>query len=235
MMRISLTALALLASASIPASADVLIHVDQSAQRMSVAVNGAPVYDWVISTGKPGNDTPNGDFRPNRMDADHHSDEYNQAPMPHAIFFDLKGHAIHGTFEKIGKPGASHGCVRLSPQHAAALFALVEKQGMAKTRVEIEGDVKIALRAVGGNKVARAGARAPLQLHADTDEQDEALEAPVASAAASRPGRQQYGAQAYGDPRASDDSQYGYGLSADQQGGNRGGFYEQPAPLYRWR
>jgi hypothetical protein len=59
--------------------------------------------------------------------------------MPHSIFFDEHGHAIHGSSEKLGRP-ASHGCVRLSTAHAAELFSLIKQEGMAKTRVEIEGD-----------------------------------------------------------------------------------------------
>jgi hypothetical protein len=80
------------------------------------------------------------------MDSNHFSDEYEKAPMPHAIFFDLKGHAIHGTFEPIGHPAASHGCVRLDLVNAATLFNLVDKQGLAHTTVEITGDVMVALR-----------------------------------------------------------------------------------------
>jgi hypothetical protein len=128
------------------ARAELLIRVDQSTQRMAVVVDGAQVYEWPVSTGRPGFETPTGAFRPNRMDADHYSQEYDQAPMPYAVFFDLKGHAIHGSFDPIGRPAASHGCVRLAPTNAAKLFALIAQQKMANTRVEISGDVKIALR-----------------------------------------------------------------------------------------
>jgi hypothetical protein len=127
------------ASALLPAQANVLIKIDQGAQHMTVTVDGEQRYSWPVATGRAGYGTPNGSFRPNRMEAEHFSDEYDSAPMPHSIFFDDKGHAIHGSSEKLGRP-ASHGCVRLSTAHAAELYALVEKQGMAKTRVEIEGD-----------------------------------------------------------------------------------------------
>jgi hypothetical protein len=73
------------------------------------------------------------------MEEEHFSDEYESAPMPHSIFFDERGHAIHGSSEKLGRP-ASHGCVRLSTAHAAELFSLIKQEGMAKTRVEIEGE-----------------------------------------------------------------------------------------------
>ncbi|MGA7487593.1 MAG: L,D-transpeptidase, partial [Xanthobacteraceae bacterium] len=34
---------------------------------------------------------------------------------------------------------ASHGCVRLHPQNAAALFALVRQQGMGSTTIVVSG------------------------------------------------------------------------------------------------
>jgi hypothetical protein len=122
------------------ARADILINIDKSSQHMTVAVDGTQRYDWPVSTGRPGYDTPDGDFKPNRMDADHFSQEWDNAPMPHAIFIDLKGHAIHGFFDvkHLGLP-VSHGCIRLSPDHAATLFDLVKQQTMANTKVVITG------------------------------------------------------------------------------------------------
>jgi lipoprotein-anchoring transpeptidase ErfK/SrfK len=57
--------------------------------------------------------------------------------MPHSIFF-YHGFAIHGTndISRLGGP-ASHGCVRLHPSHASALFALVARNGRSNTRIEI--------------------------------------------------------------------------------------------------
>lgn len=153
--RVSLAALVLTAAAG-AAKAELLIRVDQSIQRMTVDKDGQRLYEWPVSTGRPGYETPTGNFRPNRMDADHHSDEYEQAPMPHAIFFDLKGHAIHGSFDPIGKPAASHGCVRLAPANAATLFTLVKQEKMANTKVEIGGDVMVALRNMKSTKTAKA-------------------------------------------------------------------------------
>jgi hypothetical protein len=123
-----------------PASANILITIDKSAQQMSVTVDGAQRYVWPVSTGKPGYDTPSGNYKPNRMDADHYSQEWDNAPMPHTIFFDLDGHAIHG-FHDVKNLGraVSHGCVRLSPDHAATLFSLVKAQGMSETKVVVAG------------------------------------------------------------------------------------------------
>jgi hypothetical protein len=94
-----------------------------------------------VSTGQRGYDTPSGEFKPFRMEKDHFSREWDDAPMPHSIFFTMRGHAIHGTnhVKGIGQP-VSHGCVRLSTQNAATLFKLVKQEGMANTRVVLRGE-----------------------------------------------------------------------------------------------
>src|ERR1700733_12353945 len=122
------------------AFANIDITIDKNAQQMSVAVDGAERYSWPVSTGRPGYDTPNGTYRPNRMDADHLSQEWDNAPMPHSIFFDMKGHAIHGFFDvKHLGLAVSHGCVRLAPANAATLFSLVKAEGMSNTSVTVSG------------------------------------------------------------------------------------------------
>jgi lipoprotein-anchoring transpeptidase ErfK/SrfK len=119
------------------ARADVVVHIDKSSQHMSVSVDGAPRYNWPVSTGREGYGTPSGVFHPQSMARSYFSRKYYNAPMPHAIFF-YYGFAIHGTNDLARLGGsASHGCVRLHPSHAAALFALVQRQGPANTRIEI--------------------------------------------------------------------------------------------------
>ena len=139
-----------------PASANILVTIDKSAQQMSVAVDGAQRYVWPVSTGRRGYDTPNGSYKPNRMDADHFSQEWDNAPMPHTIFFDMHGHAIHG-FSDVKHLGlaVSHGCVRLSPDHATTLFNLIKAQGMSETKVVVAG------RTPGGDNVPVARSRLP--------------------------------------------------------------------------
>ncbi|MGI3899844.1 MAG: L,D-transpeptidase [Janthinobacterium lividum] len=143
-MRLSILLLSTLAAAaSLPAtaSADVLVTIDKATQHMTVAVDGQDRYSWPVSTGAAGHDTPSGSFQPSRMDRDHFSKEWDDAPMPNAIFFTDMGHAIHGTSHvaALGRP-ASHGCVRLSRAHSAELFALVKAEGMGHTQVVVEGD-----------------------------------------------------------------------------------------------
>src|SRR5689334_20272496 len=108
-----------------PASAEVVINVDKYSQRMTVTVDGHERWHWPVSTGVPGHDTPSGAYTTFRMEKEHFSKEWDDAPMPHSIFFTMKGHAIHGSMHTkyLGRP-ASHGCVRIAPENAELLFAL---------------------------------------------------------------------------------------------------------------
>jgi hypothetical protein len=128
------------------AQAKVSITIDKNAQLMTVAVDGVERYQWPVSTGIPSRETPNGSFRTFRMEEDHYSKEFDDAPMPHSIFFTKIGHAIHGTDSesRLGTP-ASHGCVRLSRAHASTLYALVEQEGVLNTTVTLTGSSQIAL------------------------------------------------------------------------------------------
>lgn len=147
-----------LSTALLPASAEILITVDKGAQRMDVSVDGQTRYTWPVSTGVESHDTPSGAHRPFRMERTHFSREFDDAPMPNAIFFTTQGHAIHGTnhTRQLGN-AASHGCVRLAPKNAATLFGLVKAQGMASTRVVIEGGEVVM--AGGGGDGPRASRR----------------------------------------------------------------------------
>jgi hypothetical protein len=159
---IAVTALTLFAAGT--AQAKVAISVDKDNQQMTVAVDGVERYTWPVSSGIPSYETPNGSFRAFRMEEDHYSKEFDEAPMPHSIFFTKIGHAIHGTdsVNRLGSP-ASHGCVRLSRENAAKLFALVKEQGVLNTTVTLTGSSQVALarnpRPRSNTAVAR---RAPL-------------------------------------------------------------------------
>jgi hypothetical protein len=129
-----------------PARAEIFITVDKSTQSMTVARNGQLLYVWPVSTGRVGYATPSGSFTAFRMEEDHYSREWDEAPMPYSIFFTKIGHAIHGSYEtkKLGSP-VSHGCVRLSPAHAATLFAMVRNDGVTHTKVVLVGSERLAL------------------------------------------------------------------------------------------
>lgn len=128
------------------AEAKVSIIVDKDAQQMTVAVDGVERYAWPVSTGNPSHETPNGKFQTFRMEEDHYSKEFDDAPMPHAIFFTKQGHAIHGTdsVNRLGSP-ASHGCVRLSRANAQTLWDIVKADGVLNTSVTLTGSSQVAL------------------------------------------------------------------------------------------
>jgi lipoprotein-anchoring transpeptidase ErfK/SrfK len=117
-----------------------IITINKVSQKMTVALDGDTLHRWPVSTGARGYETPSGNFRPFRLEKEHYSKEWDDAPMPHSIFFTTRGHAVHGSYhvKSLGRR-ASHGCVRLHPDNAAKLFALVSKTGMSNTRVVVKG------------------------------------------------------------------------------------------------
>ena len=153
-MALAIVAMLGLAVSAGPSDAALLITVDKAKQRMIVSRDDVPLYDWPVSTGQRGYDTPAGVYKPFRMEKDHFSKEWDEAPMPHSIFFTMDGHAIHGSFDvkRLGRP-ASHGCVRISPQNAAILWNLVKEEKMANTRVVLTG----AIPGGPGQPVAKRG------------------------------------------------------------------------------
>ena len=116
---------------------EIEILVDVSTQSMTVDVNGWPYGRWKVSTARDGYHTPRGSWRPFLLKKMHYSKKYDNAPMPNSIFF-LGGYAIHATYyvRQLGSP-ASHGCIRLHPQNAARLYALIQKHGLKSTRITI--------------------------------------------------------------------------------------------------
>lgn len=114
------------------------VNVDVGGQIMEVYVDGELRHRWKVSTGRDGFDTPGGTYRPQRLEKKWYSKKYDNAPMPNAVFFN-GGYAIHGTTEtrRLGR-AASHGCIRLHPDHAEELFELVEDHGARRTRITID-------------------------------------------------------------------------------------------------
>jgi len=112
-------------------------QVSLSQQRMQVLVDGRPAFQWKVSTGRKGYSTPRGSYKPVRLEEMWYSRKYDNAPMPHSVFFH-GGYAVHATnqVKRLGKP-ASHGCVRLHPDAAADFYQLVETFGRANTSIVI--------------------------------------------------------------------------------------------------
>ncbi len=124
-------------SISTAEAAKITAKIDISSQRMHVYQNGRRIYSWRVSTGRGRYRTPTGNYRPTVMRRMHYSRKYNNAPMPHSIFF-RGGYAIHGTnhIRRLGRR-ASHGCVRLHPRNAARLYQLVKRSGARNTSIRI--------------------------------------------------------------------------------------------------
>ena len=137
---VALAAIAVLLGGLAQAQAGIVVTVDKTTQRLSVVVDGAPRYQWPVSTARWGYRTPNGTYRPQWLARKWFSRKYDWSPMPYSIFFD-GGYAIHGSYEvmHLGRP-ASHGCIRLHPQNAALLFALV-KERVGDTTIVVTGDL----------------------------------------------------------------------------------------------
>ncbi len=121
----------------------IVATVSLAEQKMFVAVTDnrgkTQTYVWEVSTGARGFETPKGEFTPTWLSKDHKSSQYDDAPMPNAVFFN-QGIAVHGTdaVARLGSP-ASHGCVRLSQDNAAAFFDLVSTYGKFNTKIVVKG------------------------------------------------------------------------------------------------
>ena len=130
-------ALFITATMSTSATAGVVAKVDLGAQQMDVYVDGKLRHSWQIASGREGLETPTGSFRPQRLERDWYSRQYDDAPMPYSIFF-TGGYAIHGGYGRLGRP-ASHGCIRLTTANAAKLYNLVADHGARSSRIGISG------------------------------------------------------------------------------------------------
>jgi hypothetical protein len=151
-LRLFATLAAVVLLTTLPAGAAVRIRIDLAAQRLEAVTPQGETVTWKISSGRRGYETPTGHYGVMRMEADHHSDEYEQAPMPYSIFFSPRGLAIHGSYERgLGRP-LSHGCVRLAVPNARQLYEWVEKHGAT---IEITGG------AGGGRAIAREEVERP--------------------------------------------------------------------------
>lgn len=102
----------------------VLIVVSKASQRMFVFKDGVLWKDSPVSTGRRGHATPAGVFPILQKQVFHRSNIYSNAPMPFMQRLTWSGIALHAGH----LPGyaASHGCIRLPPDVAKALYALTK-------------------------------------------------------------------------------------------------------------
>ncbi|HET9615859.1 MAG TPA: L,D-transpeptidase [Pseudolabrys sp.] len=126
--------------------AEIVVNISKSQQRVAVIVDGSEAYRWPVSTGRRGYATPSGVYHPERLERHWYSHKYENSPMPWSVFFH-RGYAMHGTMEahNLGR-AASHGCVRLRPDHARTLFGLVKRAGANHTRIVVLDGALPAIR-----------------------------------------------------------------------------------------
>jgi lipoprotein-anchoring transpeptidase ErfK/SrfK len=118
-------------------TASLVARVDVSSQTMTISQYGRVIYNWPVSTARPGYITPRGNYRPTRLHRMWYSRKYEMSPMPWSVFF-RGGYAIHGTnaVRRLGTP-ASHGCIRLHTANAATFYSLVRQVGPGNTRIVV--------------------------------------------------------------------------------------------------
>jgi hypothetical protein len=103
----------------------VSVVVSLPEQRAYVYRGGVQIAASTVSTGKRGHRTPAGVYSILEKHVMHHSNLYNNAPMPFMQRLTMGGVALHA-----GKlPGypASHGCVRLPKQFSRLLFDVTSR------------------------------------------------------------------------------------------------------------
>ena len=97
----------------------VIAVASTKAHKTQIYVNGHLKYDWTISSGKPGDDTPDGSYltiekeNPVRMIGPGYD-----LLVPWSVRFTFSGDYYHDAYWSVGEQGfenVSHGCVNLSP------------------------------------------------------------------------------------------------------------------------
>jgi L,D-transpeptidase catalytic domain len=98
----------------------IFVSIDQ--QKLHFYSDGVHVADEPVATGVPGHLTPLGVFNVIQRDRYHHSNIYDNAPMPFMQRITWSGVALH---EGVGLGHqASHGCIRMPHDFAARLWML---------------------------------------------------------------------------------------------------------------
>src|SRR6266566_353334 len=98
----------------------VMAIVSLSSQRVTVYDAKGWILRAPVSSGQKGRETPAGIFSVIQQEAEHYSNLYDDASMPHMQRITWSGIALHGG-PLPGHP-ASHGCIRMPYNFAARLF-----------------------------------------------------------------------------------------------------------------
>jgi lipoprotein-anchoring transpeptidase ErfK/SrfK len=106
----------------------VVAIANTATHRTQIYYDGQLRYDWPISSGKPGDDTPNGSYltiekgNPVQMTGPGYS-----ISVPWSVRFTFSGDYYHDAYWSVGQQGfdnVSHGCVNLSPADAETYYNL---------------------------------------------------------------------------------------------------------------
>jgi hypothetical protein len=87
------------------------IEVDKAAQELTAYQGDVVVIKTNVSTGRPGHNTPNGEFTTGPKERMHYSHKYNDAEMPFAV--QVNGDVFFHGFGSVPSYPASHGCIRV--------------------------------------------------------------------------------------------------------------------------
>jgi lipoprotein-anchoring transpeptidase ErfK/SrfK len=106
-----------------------ITKVNTAGHYMKVFRDGKLFAHWPISSGKPGDDTPNGTYltiekaNPVQMTGPGYS-----ISVPYSVRITWSGEYLHDAYWSVGAQGfanVSHGCVNMSPEHARIFYGLV--------------------------------------------------------------------------------------------------------------
>lgn len=143
-------------SGCIESQCAVYVEIDKATQTASVYENGSLLTEFLVSTGKPGHETPrfNKRFESDaRVYTRYMSSKYpsksgwidpitkkDLGNMPYAVFIK-GGFAIHGTvlsaYKKLGKKD-SHGCIRSRTENGKIVNGLVRKYKVANSWIKVK-------------------------------------------------------------------------------------------------
>jgi lipoprotein-anchoring transpeptidase ErfK/SrfK len=105
-----------------------IVVASTSTHRMSLYYKGRRIHDWPISTGRPGDNTPNGTYltidKGNPVDMK--GPGYN-IKVPWSVRFTWSGDYLHDAYWSVGEQGftnVSHGCVNMPPADAKTYYKM---------------------------------------------------------------------------------------------------------------
>lgn len=104
------------------------IVISRNLQTLKVYDGDRLVASSNVSSGKDGHATPTGIFSILEKKRMHHSNIYDDAPMPFMQRLTWSGIALHASNQVPDYP-ASHGCVRMPPDFAKSLYTLTQRGG----------------------------------------------------------------------------------------------------------